>query len=87
MNITAKIDMKLKCFIVPNSICEDLPPVPSEPVFFVVGHEPVTLPRTFKLSEIPAETLYELCEEFKTEIFKRAGKSVPPSLGISTSGA
>tara|TARA_R110000744_G_scaffold73443_1_gene146984 strand:- start:1598 stop:2053 length:456 start_codon:yes stop_codon:yes gene_type:complete len=31
--------------------------------------------RQFLLSEIPPETLLEMCEDFKKEVFKRAGKS------------
>ena len=31
--------------------------------------------RQFLLSEIPSETLLKMCEDFKNEVFKRAGKS------------
>lgn len=47
------------------------PPKPDEYV------PPCISTRSFYLSEIPAETLLEMCEDFKQEVFKRAGKIDP----------
>ena len=32
---------------------------------------------TFKLSELPVETLLALCDQFKRDVFKAAGKEIP----------
>ena len=37
----------------------------------------------YTLKEIPAETLDELCNEFRAEIFKKAEKQDPPNRGIN----
>ncbi len=48
---------------------------PLSPVEWV---EPDFAPRTFKLSELPEETLHEMCDAYRREVFKRAGKQLDP---------
>lgn len=64
MKITANIEVSLKPFMVPNYVIEQTP-----------GEEEG---RSIKLSELDPITLAQLCREFTTEVFKRAGKSQPP---------
>lgn len=40
-------------------------------------HTGIRIPSKFELHEIPAETLDELCNEFRAEIFRKAGKDDP----------
>jgi len=35
--------------------------------------------RKFHLSEIPTDTLEQLCDEFKIAVFNKAGKAIPPT--------
>ena len=35
--------------------------------------------RKFHLSEVDAETLSKMCDDFRSEIFKKAGKRPPPT--------
>lgn len=87
--INSNISIKLAAFIVPNSAAEFVDysqafapgpagappataPVARDPADF---YPPAIAPRQFLLSEVPPESLLKMCEDFKAEIFKRAGKS------------
>jgi hypothetical protein len=35
----------------------------------------------YPLSDIPAETLDRLCNDFRDEVFRKAGKEQPPTCG------
>lgn len=60
------IEVKLKPFGVPNFVVRDSDPV--------AGREQ----QSFPLSELSAETLEAMCEEFTREVFKKANKQRPP---------
>ena len=62
MDVNIKI--KVKPFAVPNFVL-----VESD------GPEP---PQTFALSQMSANALEKLCDQFKCEVFKKAKKSPPP---------
>ncbi len=66
----ATINMKLKPFQTPNFVSLDLPPRPRQAGF---NAEPPTLP----LKELDAEALSALCEDFRAEVFRKAGKVDP----------
>jgi len=89
--INSNISIKLAAFIVPDRVAEAVdypkaqPPAPGPagappavcpseyaPAKF---YPPAIAPREFLLSEVPPESLLKMCEDFKAEIFKRAGKS------------
>lgn len=89
--INSNISIKLAAFIVPDRVAEAVdckkapgaaPCAPSnvaspviEPYNPCEFHPPAIAPRAFLLSEVPPESLLKMCEDFKAEIFKRAGKS------------
>ena len=65
--IEAKI--KLKPFLVPNFVLADQPPKPRQEGF-IEGQQ-------FALSELDVATLDLLCEQFREDVFKKAGKDDP----------
>jgi hypothetical protein len=83
---TANIKVKLEPFLVPSSAREArqirIPGVaqPSSAFAPVAPVDPSAFqqlniqPRDFNLSELDGETLDEMCNEFRREVFKRAGK-------------
>ncbi len=85
--IESKVNIKLEGFEVPSMAIEfdkykavpcavapsqypQQAPVPSNEWI-----APTLSRRQFLLSEVPPETLLKMCEDFKKEVFKRAGKS------------
>ena len=87
--IESKVCLTMKPFTVPGSVYEFSSPAPAAcpvpPQQFAIPtpqHQDVSVfskpyiaPREFQLSEIPAEDLLKMCEEFKAEVFNRAGKA------------
>lgn len=77
------ISIKLENFTVPKTVSEKQRPIPAyapqavaiPPEDWDVWKAPILSARLFQLSEIPAVTLLKMCEDFKEEVFKRAGKS------------
>jgi len=61
--------IKLKPFNTPNFVIQEAAPKPRQEGF----HEP---PK-YHLREIPEEDLDDLCNEFRAEIFRKAGKKDP----------
>lgn len=88
--INSNVSVKLQSFEVPSLVqevdpyrpvasCSPQPMQPSYPQAAPVPSNewiaPSLSPRQSQLSEVPAETLEKMCEDFKQEVFKRAGKS------------
>lgn len=88
--IDSNVSFKISPFAVPNSVVEynnqgayAAAASPQVAPSFQAAPQPVTeeymrpyiAPRQFQLSEIPASDLLLMCEEFKREVFDRAGKS------------
>lgn len=63
--IKADIAIELNPFTVPN--------------FVTLVHKAGFDKGSIALSELPAETLDKLCNEFRKNVFKRAGVEVPPT--------
>jgi len=75
------IEIKLNPFDVPNVVHEDLPLIPAAPAP-TQEYQPrfVRQNLTLPLSDLSAETLDKMCEEFTKSVFKKAGKIRPPSI-------
>lgn len=81
--IESNVSMKLEGFEVPSTAIEFdrykaqpmAAPCSQAPVPSNEWIAPSLSRRQFLLSEIPPETLLKMCEDFKKEVFKRAGKS------------
>ncbi len=71
--IKSKVEFALKPFSVPNFVLCDGELRPRDEGF-VEG-------RRFALHELDTDTLEKLCREFKTEVFKKAGKQMHPVSG------
>lgn len=65
-----KIEMELAPFTVPNYVLVKEEPKPKQEGF-IEG-------RKLHVSELDADTLDRLCEEFTKNIFEKAGKRRPP---------
>lgn len=63
------LKVELKPFTTPNCVIAVMPPRPRQEGF----HEPPT----WRLDEIEAQVLSEMCHAFRQEIFKKAGKKDP----------
>ncbi len=68
MKIT--IEIKLKPFYVPNFVRID--------EYRSLRQEGLVESGTFRLSEIDECTLSKMCNDFRNEVFKKAGKNPPP---------
>lgn len=66
----AQIKIKLKPFLTPNFALMESPPRSRQEGF---NAERNTVP----LSELSVEALDELCQEFRANVFQKAGKSDP----------
>ena len=66
----AKLEVDLKPFTVPNFAIIEQPPKPRQ--------EGLVENPGIPLREIDSFTLYKMCEEFKSSVFKKAGKEMPP---------
>lgn len=64
-----KIEIKLQPFTTPNFVIAQVPPQPREHGF---AQAP-----SFPLSEVDADSLSVMCDEFRAEVFKKAGKRDP----------
>lgn len=64
------IKLKLKPFTTPNFVLVDEPSKPRGEGF--------SEGRKFALSELDAETLERMCDDFTREVFKKSGKQRPP---------
>jgi hypothetical protein len=65
----ADIKLKLKPFGTPNFVIAELPPGTRQ--------EGIQDPPKWALSELDAETLAKLCDDFRAEVFRKAGKADP----------
>lgn len=78
MSIETSVKIRLQAFEIPD-VAEEanrlLPTAPMPPNSYC---DSALALRVFNLSEIPADTLERMCEDFTIEIFKRAKKSRPP---------
>ena len=63
------IEIKLKPFTTPNYVLVDESAKPKDQGF--------SESKKFSLSELDAATLSSLCDEFRREVFKKAGKREP----------
>lgn len=65
----AKIVVELRPFGVPNFVTQVVLPGKRQ--------EGIKEPRTHALSELDANTLSDMCDDFRLEIFRKAGKEDP----------
>lgn len=68
------MEIKLKPFMTPNYVIQEAPARSRQEGF-------VSAP-SFPLSDVDAETLSRMCEEFRSEIFRKAGKTDPQRFEI-----
>jgi len=66
-----RISLKLKPFQTPNFVIVEMPPRPRQ--------EGMQEALSFPLSEVDAETLYRMCDDFRREVFRKAGRDLPPT--------
>lgn len=64
-----KVELKLKPFQVPNYVFSEHPPI--------LRQEGFQESPKFALNELSEESLSELCDQFRTDIFRKAGKADP----------
>jgi hypothetical protein len=64
------IKLKVRPWLVPDYASAEAPPRSREE-----GFDPCRL--RFPIKELDAETLAELCDKFREEVFKKAGKEDP----------
>lgn len=62
------IVVKIKPFEVPDVVYLEQPPKPRQKGM-------LDLATSFNLSELSEQTLGELCDEFRTSVFRKAGKN------------
>ena len=75
-----KISIELKPFSVPALVDEVVSPAPAAPALPCTpmhALEPRPCARSYLLSELSPDDLETLCDEFRREVFKKAGKSRP----------
>lgn len=66
----AKIEIELQPFSVPNFVLTVQQPRPKQ--------DGIQETPKYPLSELDAETLGKLCDEFRDAVFEKAGKQQPP---------
>ncbi len=66
----ATLEVELQPFVTPNFVRAKAPTRPRE--------EGLVEAPTYPLSDLDSRTLDKLCEQFKTEVFKKAGKEPLP---------
>lgn len=71
MQLKAKIELQVRPFTVPNFVIAENPNPDAAGEFTKEGG--------FPLSMIDANTLDRMCDEFRDAVFKKAGKSPPPT--------
>lgn len=74
----AEIKVKLRPWLVPSFVSIKQPARPRQEGL----QESPSLP----LSEIPAETLADMCDDFRAEVFRKAGKRDPHTCVIAAEG-
>lgn len=67
--MTATLNLKLKPFQVPNFVLADLPPG--------LKQDGIKELPSFPLSALDAATLTGMCDAFRDEVFRKAGKERP----------
>lgn len=67
--ISFKTSRRIRPFTVPNFVTEIRPPRPRQ--------EGPKFEEGIPLNELAAETLAELCDHFRAEVFKKAGRKDP----------
>lgn len=70
------VAVKLKPWTVPNFASVEMPVKPRE--------EGLQNGVSFALNELPAEALAQLCDEFRAEVFRKAGKPDPSAPSPNT---
>lgn len=70
IDVKITLDVELKPFQVPNFVIVKTLPRPRQ--------EGIQEAPKYRLSDLDAITLEKLCDEFRTEVFKKAGKNRPP---------
>ncbi len=63
------MQIKLRGFTVPNFVVPEVPPLSREEGFHPSGSIP--------LGDLDPDTLSDLCDQFRFDVFKRAGKADP----------
>ena len=71
----ATIAVELEPFRVPNYVLRAAPPLKRG-----VRDENEQGPASYPLSDIDAETLGKMCDAFRDEVFRKAGKELPPGI-------
>jgi hypothetical protein len=69
------MEIKLQPFITPNFVLEDKMAIGKRQD----GFHPDLVPK-WSLSEVDPETLSNLCDDFRKEIFRKSGKKDPKQL-------
>jgi hypothetical protein len=69
-SVKASIEVELQPFTTPNFVLTVQPPRPKQEGF-------VETPK-LALSDLDSNTLERMCDDFRSEVFKKAGKSRPP---------
>ncbi len=72
MSKTINLQIKVRPFDVPISVTIDMPPRPRQDG--IKDQQDSAIP----LSELDAMTLHEMCEEWTSAVFAKAGKVRPP---------
>ena len=65
----ATVTTKLKPWIVPNFVNQEVPPGKRQDGIHALPAIP--------LSEVDAQTLADMCDAFRAEVFRKAGKADP----------
>lgn len=83
-----KIEINLLPFDVPDFVMEkrEPAPAPAAPALPESAARPIRHAITLHLKEMPAETLSKMCDEYRKEVFKKAGKTDPESIVKPTIG-
>jgi len=66
-----QVTVKIKPFTVPNYVLVDAKPRPRDEGFLAEDAK-------YALKDLSSEILNTLCEDFKKEVFKKAGKELLP---------
>ena len=69
-----RIEIDLKPFTVPNFVVAVKTPGEKQDGF--------NEGRSFALADLDSETLLELCNDFRDEVFKKAGRELPPQPAV-----
>ena len=67
------MNLKLKPWLVPNFCVQEVPPSTRQEGF--------TEAPAWKLSDVDADTLAQMCDDFRAEVFRKSGKPDPCEKG------